>query len=91
MLKLLSFEYIRFKMTYMIKTTIFTIVFSHGFVLLSYSPVTVIMAFTCVYDGSGFPFGIADFALLETNNVILILVFHIIPSDTITSTRRMRS
>ena len=78
-------------MTYMIKTTIFTIVFAHGFVFLSYSPATVIMAFTCIYNGSSLSFGIADFVLLETNNVVLTLVFHIIPPDTITSTRRMRS
>ena len=78
-------------MTYMIKTTIFTIVFAHGFVFLSYSPATVIMAFTCIYNGSSLSFGIADFVLLETNNVVLTLVFHINPPDTITSTRNKRS
>ena len=70
-------------MTYMIKTTIFTIVFAHGFVFLPYTPVAVIMAFTCIYDGSSLSFGIANFALLETNNVVLTLVFHINPPDTI--------
>ena len=78
-------------MTYMIKTTIFTIIFAHRFVFLPYTPVAVIMAFTCVYNGSSLSFGIADFVLLETNNVVLILVFHIIPPDTITSTSNKRS
>lgn len=70
-------------MAYMIKSTIFAVIFSHGFVLLPYSPVTVIMAFTCIYDSSSFSFGITNLALLETNNVVLILVFHINPPDTI--------
>lgn len=67
----------------MIKSTIFAVIFSHGFVLLPYSPVTVIMAFTCIYDSSSFSFGITNLALLETNNVVQILVFHINPPDTI--------
>ena len=67
----------------MIKSTIFAVIFSHGFVLLPYSPVTVIMAFTCIYDSSNFSFGITNLALLETNNVVQILVFHINPPDTI--------
>ena len=70
-------------MAYMIKSTIFAVIFSHGFVLLPYSPVTVIMAFTCIYDSSNFSFGITNLALLETNNVVQILVFHINPPDTI--------
>lgn len=74
----------------MIKTTIFTIVFSHGFVLLPNSPIVVIMTSTSIYNCTSFSFGIANFVLLKTNNVVLILVFHINPPDTITRSKRVR-